>query len=229
MDEREGARTGGAGEVLLDAPLRPPPVDPGAAGGGRSGGAVGAAAGFVAAAGAGSGLAAGGGLRVAPATASRYLPPVAATIDTERAVAHLRGADTVMDMVIEAVGPPQLREPSPTAFQALARSIIFQQLSGKAASTILGRFVALFREGATAEDAVSGFFPEPGAGARARRRGDARGGRLPAEGGIAARPGGALRRGEGSASSASGSGATRRSSSTCCRCAASGAGRRRCS
>lgn len=99
--------------------------------------------------------------KVARASGSRYLPRVAATIDTERAVAHLRQADGVMDMVIEAVGPPRLREPSPTAFQALARSIIFQQLSGKAASTILGRFVALFREGATAEDAVSGFFPEP--------------------------------------------------------------------
>ena len=86
---------------------------------------------------------------------------MAATIDIERAVAHLCQADDVMAMVIEAVGPPRLREPSPTAFQALARSIIFQQLSGKAASTILGRFVSLFREGATAEDAVSGFFPEP--------------------------------------------------------------------
>ena len=101
-------------------------------------------------------------VKVAPAPGSRYLPRVAATIDTERAVAHLRQADDVMAMVIEAVGPPDLREPSPTAFQALARSIIFQQLSGKAASTILGRFVALFREGATAEDAVAGFFPEPG-------------------------------------------------------------------
>ena len=76
-------------------------------------------------------------------------------------MAHLRQADPVMAMVVEAVGPPRLREPSPTAFQALARSIIFQQLSGKAASTILGRFVALFRDGATAEDAVDGFFPEP--------------------------------------------------------------------
>ena len=85
-----------------------------------------------------------------------------ATIDTERAVAHLQQADPVMATVIEAVGPPRIREPSPTAFQALARSIIFQQLSGKAASTILGRFVALFREGATAEEAVDGFFPEPG-------------------------------------------------------------------
>ena len=99
--------------------------------------------------------------KFAPAPRSRYLPSVAATIDTARAVTHLRQADDVMATVIEAVGPPRLREPSPTAFQALARSIIFQQLSGKAASTILGRFVALFREGAPAEEAVDGFFPEP--------------------------------------------------------------------
>ena len=94
-------------------------------------------------------------------SAGATFPRVAATIDTERAVAHLRGADGVMAMVIEAVGPPLLREPSPTAFHALARSIIFQQLSGKAASAILERFVALAREGATAEEAVHGFFPEP--------------------------------------------------------------------
>ena len=79
---------------------------------------------------------------------------MAATIDTERALAHLRRADNVMAMVIEAVGPPRLRDPSPTEFQALARSIIFQQLSGKAASTIMGRFVALFT------DDPDGF-PEP--------------------------------------------------------------------
>ena len=97
-------------------------------------------------------------LKFAPPSASRYLPPVE-TIDTERAVAHLRQADPVMATVIEAVGAPRLREPSPTAFQALARSIIFQQLSGKAASTILGRFVALFREGAPAEDSRGRLLP----------------------------------------------------------------------
>ena len=80
---------------------------------------------------------------------------MAATIDPERAVAHLRRADPVMARVIEAVGPPRLRQPEASPFQALARSILFQQLSGRAASAILERFVALFAEEST--DA----FPEP--------------------------------------------------------------------
>ncbi len=69
-----------------------------------------------------------------------------------------------MPLVIEAVGPPRIREPLPSAFQALARSIIFQQLSGKAADTILGRFVALFGEDPSAQgptDPVHGLFPGP--------------------------------------------------------------------
>lgn len=85
----------------------------------------------------------------------RYDARVAAVIDVERAVAHLRGADPVMAGVIEAVGPPRLRPPEASPFLALARSILFQQLGGKAASAILERFVALFaEEGADA-------FPEP--------------------------------------------------------------------
>jgi len=39
-----------------------------------------------------------------------------------------------------AVGPPTVRPPRGTPFEALARSICFQQLSGKAAGTIYGRF-----------------------------------------------------------------------------------------
>ncbi len=36
------------------------------------------------------------------------------------------------------------RSPSPSAFQSLVRSIIFQQLSGTAATSILNKFIALF-------------------------------------------------------------------------------------
>jgi DNA-3-methyladenine glycosylase II len=43
--------------------------------------------------------------------------------------------------LFEAVGPPKLRAPQGTGFVALARAICFQQLSGKAAATIFGRFV----------------------------------------------------------------------------------------
>ena len=41
-----------------------------------------------------------------------------------------------------------------THFQALARAIVFQQLSGKAAGTIYSRFNALFPEGSPHPDAV---------------------------------------------------------------------------
>lgn len=54
------------------------------------------------------------------------------------AILHLRSADPILAQIIERVGPYRLisREPS---FETLARSITFQQLSGKAAGTIFGR------------------------------------------------------------------------------------------
>ena len=42
--------------------------------------------------------------------------------------------------LLAAVGPPRLRPPRGSPFEALARAICFQQLSGKAAATIYGRF-----------------------------------------------------------------------------------------
>jgi DNA-3-methyladenine glycosylase II len=56
----------------------------------------------------------------------------------ESARLHLVQADPVMAAIIEKTGPYRLarREPS---FETLARSIAFQQLSGKAAGTIFGR------------------------------------------------------------------------------------------
>lgn len=49
--------------------------------------------------------------------------------------------DDPLRFVIEAVGEPDLRRPQRTPFEALVRSICFQQLSGKAAATIHRRFV----------------------------------------------------------------------------------------
>jgi DNA-3-methyladenine glycosylase II len=56
----------------------------------------------------------------------------------ESAMLHLKKVDPVMAKIIKRVGPCQftLREPT---FETLARSIAFQQLSGKAAATIFGR------------------------------------------------------------------------------------------
>lgn len=54
------------------------------------------------------------------------------------ALRHLRTADPVMAGIIERVGPYALVRREPT-FETLARSITFQQLSGKAAGTIFAR------------------------------------------------------------------------------------------
>lgn len=55
-----------------------------------------------------------------------------------RAVNHLKKSDAVLASVIARVGPCQVAYREPT-FEALARSIVFQQLSTKAARTIYGR------------------------------------------------------------------------------------------
>jgi DNA-3-methyladenine glycosylase II len=56
----------------------------------------------------------------------------------KKALAHLRKNDPVMASIIERVGPFRMayREP---VFETLVRSIVYQQLSGKAAATIFGR------------------------------------------------------------------------------------------
>ena len=60
-------------------------------------------------------------------------------------VAHLERADPVLREIVRRVGPMGLRAPRQVdAFSALARAIVFQQLSGKAAETIHGRFAGLF-------------------------------------------------------------------------------------
>ena len=61
------------------------------------------------------------------------------------ALAHLRRVDPVLGGIIERVGPCRLEaRRAGTHYDALVRSIVFQQLSGKAAGTIHGRFRALY-------------------------------------------------------------------------------------
>lgn len=63
----------------------------------------------------------------------------------QKAVAHLRKVDPVLALVIEKVGAYRGWPASNgTHFDAVCRSIVFQQLSGKAAGTIHGRFVDLY-------------------------------------------------------------------------------------
>jgi DNA-3-methyladenine glycosylase II len=61
--------------------------------------------------------------------------------------------------VIAAVGPPQLRPPLESAFAALVRSITFQQLAGRAAAAIHGRFVDALGGECTPEAVLA--LPEP--------------------------------------------------------------------
>ena len=60
--------------------------------------------------------------------------------DPSAAQAHLRTRDPVLGALMDRAGPFTL-QPSParSLFEALLRSIIYQQLHGKAAATILGR------------------------------------------------------------------------------------------
>ena len=61
------------------------------------------------------------------------------------ALRHLSEADPLLGTLIERVGEFGLKPvPTQSLFAALARAIVYQQLSGAAASTILGRVVALF-------------------------------------------------------------------------------------
>jgi len=80
---------------------------------------------------------------VNPATALQYSPAAAAR--------HLRRVDPVMAGLMDKVGRLALNlTGAPTTFAALARSIVYQQLHGRAAAAIYGRLCALFPEsGAT--------------------------------------------------------------------------------
>jgi len=60
-----------------------------------------------------------------------------------KARAHLSKADPVLAQIIAEVGALGI-QPRRERFQALVRTIIFQQLAGAAANAIYGRFVGLF-------------------------------------------------------------------------------------
>ncbi len=65
--------------------------------------------------------------------------------DLDEALAHLRKVDAKLgDVIDRAVAPKMRLDPTESTFQALAQSIVYQQLSGKAAGTIHGRLRDLF-------------------------------------------------------------------------------------
>ena len=64
-------------------------------------------------------------------------------IDWTPALTHLRAADPRLVAAIDRHGPPTI-SPRKDPVQSLARAIVSQQLSTRAADTIWGRFVALY-------------------------------------------------------------------------------------
>jgi DNA-3-methyladenine glycosylase II len=67
--------------------------------------------------------------------------------DLAAAAAELARRDPALGRLVQVLGPPALRPPLEGYFAALVRSISFQQLAGRAAAAIHGRFVANFDDG----------------------------------------------------------------------------------
>jgi 3-methyladenine DNA glycosylase/8-oxoguanine DNA glycosylase len=63
-----------------------------------------------------------------------------------------------MASLIQKIGPIHLRARRVPVFQSLGQAIIYQQLSGKAAGTILARFLGLFGSGFPSPLSVAGGF-----------------------------------------------------------------------
>jgi DNA-3-methyladenine glycosylase II len=70
-----------------------------------------------------------------------------------KAIVHLKKSDPVMRAIIQRVGAYRISHREPT-FETLVRSIVYQQLSGKVASVILGRLVALLPGGEVTPQAI---------------------------------------------------------------------------
>ena len=60
----------------------------------------------------------------------------------QAAAAILAERDPVMHRLLAEVGPPKVRPPSETHFEALVRAVLYQQLAGPAAAAIHGRLIA---------------------------------------------------------------------------------------
>ncbi len=72
-----------------------------------------------------------------------------------RSVNALKRVDPTLARIIDAVGTCRLQlRAEGTHFHALARAIVFQQLSGKAAGTIFGRLNALYPGGVATPEGI---------------------------------------------------------------------------
>ena len=72
-----------------------------------------------------------------------------------KAAAILADQDPVVRRLIAETGPPDVRPPSETHFEALVRAIVYQQLAGAAASAIHGRLIAAMDGAVTPKDLLS--------------------------------------------------------------------------
>lgn len=74
-------------------------------------------------------------------TRGRTRPP---SYDVSAAAVHLRGAHPRMAALVDRVGACTLSVHTLPPFEALVHSIVYQQLNGRAAETILGRVLAIY-------------------------------------------------------------------------------------
>src|SRR3954470_15680013 len=78
----------------------------------------------------------------APASAARPVRTDGLIYDPDVACSHLIQADPRLGAMMSRAGPFTMRpRPAQSLFSALMRSIVYQQLTGKAAETILGRAI----------------------------------------------------------------------------------------
>ncbi|HTF90789.1 MAG TPA: methylated-DNA--[protein]-cysteine S-methyltransferase [Planctomycetota bacterium] len=80
---------------------------------------------------------------VARATKTARRAPKSLGFDAELALSHLRQSDAQLAALIDRVPFSLELSPYTSTFEALLRTIVYQQLNGKAASTIHGRVVEL--------------------------------------------------------------------------------------
>lgn len=76
-----------------------------------------------------------------------------------KAINHLKKADPVMAAIIERAGPYRVAYMEPV-FQTLVRSIVYQQLSGKAAMTIFNRLAAALQVNPMTPEAILKLRPQ---------------------------------------------------------------------
>ena len=66
---------------------------------------------------------------------------------THKALDHFKSVDPILEGLINRIGAITISARRVPVFESLVQSVIYQQLNGKAADTILGRFKALFGDG----------------------------------------------------------------------------------